>query len=112
MRAQRRGGGRRGGRRTTGGVDSPGGEELGGLRDGEREERRDERVVHKARCCGGRPHLEAPLPSSPADRPRRSTLPAAEDANPPRGSNCEGRGGFWVCNLILTSASPTLLAVV
>jgi len=76
-------------------VDSPGGEELGGLRDGEREERRDERVVHKARCGGGRRHLEAPLPSSPpADR--RSTLPAAEDANPPRGSNCEGRGCFWV----------------
>lgn len=46
-------------------VDSPGGEELGGLRDGEREERRDKRVVHPARCGagGGRPHLEAPLPT-------------------------------------------------
>jgi hypothetical protein len=80
----------RGGRRTVGGFDSPGGEELGGLRDGEREERRDERVVHQARCRGGRLHLKAPLHCSPPTV-RRSTLPVpdAEDANPPRGINRE-----------------------
>lgn len=60
--------GRRG-RRTVGGFDSPGSEELGGLRDGEREKRRDERVVHQARCRGGRLHLRAPLPLFSSNRP-------------------------------------------
>ena len=73
-------------------VDSPNGEELGRLCDGEHSERRDKRVVHQTHSSSGHLWLEAPLPSSPPAS-RWSTFPAEKDVNLPCGSNREGREG-------------------
>lgn len=91
--------------------DSPGGEDLGGLRDGEREERCDERVVHHGGCGGGHPHLAS---SSPLAGGRMRILPCRgrgghESAarKQPRETERERRGllGLTICFVLMTSAS-------